>query len=78
MERISPQDLYQLRSLLHRAEGKRLEAQEALRTARAFLLELEHQYGLLGAEAALNLDNGRIERKEAVHGPGHHADTGAP
>lgn len=59
-ERLSPKDLYALRRAQLTAERKALAAQFAQHALRQLLFQLEARYGLLAADATLDIATGRI------------------
>ena len=59
--KISVRDLYRLRHTRLVAQRAALKAQQAEQTLREMLLELEHQYGLLGTNALIDVHTGEVE-----------------
>ncbi len=61
--RVKPEELYRLRRLQLEAERLALETQRAQREVKAFLLELERRYRLLGSGATLDSYTGDIREE---------------
>ena len=59
--KIATGDLYRLRHAQLSAQRSALKAQQAEQTLREMLLELEHQYGLLGTNARIDIHTGEVE-----------------
>lgn len=58
--RIATGDLYRLRHAQLSAQREALKAQHAEQALREMLLEMEHQYGLLGTDAVIDIHTGEI------------------
>lgn len=59
--KISTRDLYRLRHTQLAAQRAALKAQQSEQAFRELLLELEHQYGLLGTNASIDVHTGEVE-----------------
>ena len=58
--KVSVEALYHLRHAQLVAQRAVLKAQQAEQTLREMLLELEHQYGLLGTDAVIDIHTGEV------------------
>jgi hypothetical protein len=54
MAELNPEDRYQLRKLQMDVDKRGLELQKAQQDLDRFVLELEHKYGLIGEEKAID------------------------
>ena len=69
--RLSPKDLYRLRHAQLAAQRGALRAQQAEQAFRELLLEMEHQYGLLGTNASIDVHTGEVQASpDGVKGVG--------
>jgi hypothetical protein len=75
MAELSPEDRYQLRKLQLDVDKKALEVQKAQQELDRFVLELEHKYGLMDQEQAIDPRTATI--KETLPVRNGKARTGA-
>ena len=61
MAELDPTERYQLRKLQMDVDKKDLEVQKAQQDLDRFVLELEHKYGLMGQETAIDPRSATIE-----------------
>lgn len=66
--KIATGDLYRLRHAQLAAQRAALKAQQAEQVLREMLLELEHQYGLLGTNALIDIHTGEVEASSPSNG----------
>ncbi len=76
MARLSGEDLRRLREAHLEAQHALLLGQLAQHRLATLALELEWRYGLLGAEATIDVQTGRIAREAPVEGESRRAGTG--
>ena len=64
MKRLTPEECYLLRFQMLESERLALEAKQADREVRRYLLDIERKYGLLATNSMLNVQTGEIAEKE--------------
>ena len=67
MAELDPTERYQLRKLQMDVDKKELEVQKAQQDLDRFVLELEHKYGLMDQETAIDPRSGTIEAPLPSH-----------
>lgn len=75
LDKLAPDDLYQLRRAIATAQRARLKAEMAQQSLRELVLDLEQRYGLLGRDMHLDVHTGQIRNGSSSSPSDNHAES---